>query len=320
MSRHARTRSTVRSARHVACGTADSRRSRARNPRCAPQDAPALTLLGIITCEADFEALRRDGGTEYPVFADYLRDMERLLGSLCEAGGVVRGRAFHPADLVEYCELRGLSLADPQSHTAYIADPDADGEWVRHRGEPLPEFLRRLARARERGVVQRRLERMLAETAEAAATGCFPEELLHPAYQRGAGALRGMLAAAGPGSFRIVCGLRPAEGPVEAWAELRLEPGAVLRIEDGDLDLLCSLLCTGYALGPVGNVLLSGQCAERGQLAWGWDFDGSGFTPRNAADVLLDLSAGAAEWIAAGPSGTWPSAADDTALGEIALG
>jgi len=302
MARHARTRTTVRPARPAPC----SRRSWARTRRCAPQAAPvpAPTLLGVITCEADFEELRRDGGTEYPAFSDYLRDMDTLLATLREAGGVIRGRAFHPGDLVEYCDRWGLSIADPQSHTAYTADPAADAEWVRHCGEELPEFLARLARARERGLVQRRLERMLAETAEAAVTGAFPEEPLREAYERGARALRGMLAGAGPGDYRIVCGLRPAEGRVEAWADLRLDPGAVLRIEDSDLELLCSLLCTGFALGLAGSVLLSGQCAERGPVARGWDVDGTDVVPRNAADVLLDLSAPAASWIASGLAAT----------------
>ncbi|MEY9963910.1 hypothetical protein ABIA33_001944 [Streptacidiphilus sp. MAP12-16] len=317
--RHARTRPTTRLAAPAPspCRGVSRRHEDSRSRRCAPPAAPAPTLLGVITSWADFEGLRRDGGTEYASFADYLRDLEELLDELSAAGGVVRGRAFHPGDLVDYCERWGLSPADPESHTAYTADPAADVEWVTYEEEPLPEFLGRLIRARERGLVHRRLERMLAETAEAALTGTFPQELLRHAYEQGAEALRRMLVGAGPGRFRLVCSVRPPEGPVEAWADLLLDRDSVLRIEEADLDLFCSLLCTAHALGLPGGVLLSGHCDERGSVAWGWAFDGSGYAPSNAADVLLDLSASATSWIAVCLSGA--SAEPGFALDEIAL-
>jgi hypothetical protein len=330
--RHTRFRPTARPAAPAACPGAPRRRDESRSRRCAPQEALAPTLIGVITSREDFDVLRREGGTEYTSFADYRRDMEHLIGQIRQSGGTVRGRAFHPGDLAAYCERSGLSLADPQSHTAYTADPAADVEWVRYEDEPLDEFLGRLVRARERGLIHRRLERMLAVTAEAAETGVFPEAPLRHAYERGAEALRRMLVGAGPGRFRLVCALQPPEGPVEACADLLLVDsgagagreggGAVLRIEDADLDLFCSLLCTGYALGLPGGALLSGVCERRGSVAWGWGFDGGdedggGFAPRNAADVLLDLSLPAASWIAVCLPGA--AAVPGFPLDEIAL-
>lgn len=301
MARHARTRTTVRPARPASCSPQGLLRASARGRRRAPAAAPEPTLLGIVTCQADFQALRRAGGTEYPAYSDYLRDMEALLAALGQVGGAVSGRAFHPGDLLAYCAERGLQVTDPQSHTAYIADPGAEGEWVRYQGEPLPDFLLRLARARERDLLHRRLERLLAETAEAAVTGAFPDRLRREAYRHGTETLRRMLAGAGTGRFRIVAALNPPEGPVEVWAELELDQGAVLWIEDADLHLLCSLLCTGFALDLPGRVLLLGECVQRGPVAHGWDFDGRGHARCGAADALLDLSEAAARWVAAGP-------------------
>jgi hypothetical protein len=327
--RHARIRPTA----SASCPGAARRTDEPGLRRCAPPAAPEPTMLGVVTSREDFEALRRDGGTEYTSFTLYLRDMEELIAKVRGAGGTVQGRAFSPVDLVAYCEEHGLSQADPRSHTAYTADPAADVEWVRYEDEPLDEFLGRLVRARQRGLVHRRLERMLAETAEAAETGVFPEEPLREAYERAAAALRQVLLGAGPGRFRLVCALQPPEGPVEAWADLLLQGvgggaadggsgGTVLRIEDADLDLLCSLLCTGYALGLPGGVLLSGMCERRGSVAWGWGFDGgraegSGFAPRNASDVLLDLTVPAVSWIAVCLPGA--AAAPGFPLDEIAL-
>ncbi|MFC1404684.1 MULTISPECIES: hypothetical protein [Streptacidiphilus] len=322
--RHARTRrpSTARTAAPAPCrrGARAVARPGTRSHAARP---PAPTLLGVVTCREDFEALRRDGGTEYTGYTEYLADIEELLGRLTGSGGVVRGRAFHPGDLVDFCHREGLSLADPESHTAYTADPEAEDEWVLYEGEPLAEFTARLARARERGLVHRRLARMLAETAEAAATGGeFPEEPLRAAYTEGADALRRVLVGAGQGRFRLVCSLRSPEGPVEAWADLLLESGddggSVLRIEEADLDLLCSLLCTGFALGMPGGVVLSGMCRTRGSVAWGWELDDGGFVPRNAADVLLDLSVPAVSWIAVCLPGA--ESVPGFALGEISLG
>ncbi|WP_052433046.1 hypothetical protein [Streptacidiphilus carbonis] len=322
--RHVRTRrpSAARTAASARCRAAARGLTRAGS-RSRAACPPAPTLLGVVTCREDFEALRRDGGTEYTCYTEYLADIEELLGRLREAGGVVRGRAFHPADLVDFCRSRGLSLADPQSHTVYTADPDAEDEWVLYEGEPVAEFTSRLARARERGLVHRRLARMLSETAEAAATGGeFPEDQLHAAYTRGADALRRVLVGAGQGRFRLVCSLRSPEGPVEAWADLLLQEGedggSVLRIEEADLDLLCSLLCAGFALGMPGGVVLSGTCRTRGSVAWGWELDVAGFVPRNAADVLLDLSVPAVSWIAVCLPGA--EAVPGFALGEISLG
>jgi hypothetical protein len=79
-------------------------------------------------------------------------------------------------------------------------------------------------------------------------------------------------------------------------------------------------------------VLLSGMCEERGSVAWGWSFDGGwsengepdgsgsqgcGFAPRNAADVLLDLTVPAASWIAVCLPGA--AATPGFPLDEIAL-
>jgi hypothetical protein len=329
--RHARsTHPTAKAAAPAPCRGVARRRNESRERRCVPLAADGPTLLGVITNRADFEQLRRDGGTEYVSFSAYLSDMEALIGDIRQSGGAVRGRAFHPGDLVAYCRRWGLSSDDPRSHTAYTADPSADVEWVRYEDEPLADFLVRLERARERGLVHRQLDRLLQETAEAAPTGVFPDEPLREAYAQAADALRRMLVGAGPGRFRLVCSLQPPEGPVEAWSDLLLvggvdraaegddpDVGAVLRIEDADLDLLCSLLCTGYALGLPGSVLLSGSCDRRGAVAWGWGFDGEGFAPRNAADVLLDLTGPAAAWIAVCLPGA--AAAPGFPLDEIAL-
>jgi hypothetical protein len=311
--RHARsTRPAARTAVQAPCRDAVGRRP-VRSGRCVPPATPAPTLIGIITCRADFEELRGDGGTEYASFEDYLCDLRDLLDDLGAGSGEIRGRAFHPGDLAAYCERWGLSPDEPSSHTAYTADPTADVEWVRYEGESLAEFLSRLVDARERGLLHRRLERLLNETAEAALTGSFPDEPLRYAYEQGASALRRMLVGAGPGRFRLVCTVRPPEGPVEACADLLLdaesgaaEQGSVLRIEEADLDLLCSVLCTAHALGLRGSVLLSGVCEQRGAVAWGWEFDGTAFAPRGAADVLLDLSGQVAAWVGVALPGETP--------------
>ena len=317
MARHARNRSTARP------GSTPCRdRKAARRGRCAPpQSVPVPTLVGVVTCAADFEALRSDGGTEYQAYADYLRDLELLLAALRGKGGPVRGRCFHPADLAGYCERRSLPAADPENHAAYIADPAGEAEWVDYQGEPLPDFLERLTRARERGLVQRALDRLLAETAEAAATGAFPEEPLREAYEQGAAELRQMLAGARPGRYLLVGELHPGGEPgeqpagqsvgqsVEVSAELRLDPGQVLRIDDADLELLCSLLCTGLALGLPGSVLLAGRSGAAGgatgrPVAWGWQSEGGGYRRGNAADVLQGLSAPIAVRVALAGAGT----------------
>ncbi|WP_034091240.1 hypothetical protein [Streptacidiphilus albus] len=305
MARHARNRSTARP------GSNPCRdRKAARRGRCAPaQRVPVPTLIGVVTCAADFEALRSDGGTEYQAYADYLRDLELLLGALRGKGGQVRGRCFHPADLADYCERHGLPAADPDSHAAYIADPDGEAEWVDHEGEPLPDFLEQLTRARERGLARRALDRLLAETAEAAATGAFPEEPLREAYQQGAAELRQMLAGARPGRYLLVGELHPGEQRIEVCTELRLDPGQVLRIDDADLELLCTLLCTGLALDLPGSVLLAGRSGAAGgatgrPVAWGWQSEGGGYRRGNAADVLQGLSAPVAVRVALAGAGT----------------
>ena len=320
MARHARNRSTARP------GSTPCRdRKAARRGRCAPaQSVPVPTLIGVVTCAADFEALRSNGGTEYQVYADYLRDLELLLAALRGKGGPVRGRCFHPADLADYCGRRGLPATDPESHTAYIADPDGEAEWVDYQGEPLSDYLERLTRSRERGLVQRVLDRLLAETAEAAATGEVPRTSWREAYEQGAAELRQMLAGARPGAYLLVGELHPSGEPggepggestssrrawVEVCAELRLDPGQVLRIDDADLELLCSLLCTGLALGLPGSVLLAGRSgaasgATGRPVAWGWQSEGGGYRRGNAADVLQGLSAPVAVRVALAGAGT----------------
>ncbi|MEY9873461.1 hypothetical protein ABH931_002943 [Streptacidiphilus sp. MAP12-33] len=275
MAKHARPRSH----RPAVC-QATPRVVTPRDRRCA---APAVsgrrrpTMVGVVTNRADFELLRADGCTEYSAFADYLGDIESMLTGLGRDGAEVCGRAFSPADLRDFCEREGLSPADGDSHYAYTADPAAEEEWVRWQGEPLAEFLLRIDRAHERGVVRRHLDRMLAETAEAALTGDFPEQLLRIAYAHGAEALRGFLLGAGEGQFTAVCSLFDPDLPLVAWADLLLEEGGVLRIDDEDLDLLNEVLCVGYALNLPGVFSLAGICPVRGEVGWEWTFDGESF-------------------------------------------
>jgi hypothetical protein len=235
------------------------------------------TMIGVVTNRADFECLIADGSTTYSDYGDYLDDIEAMLDGLGREGVEVRARAFSPGDFEDYCAEEGLSPDDSDSHLVYTADPGAEDEWVRWEGEPLPEFLLRLDRAHERGLVRRRIDRMLAETAEAALTGDFPDQLLRIAYARGAEALRGFLLGAGVGAFTVVCSIFEPEMPLVAWADLVLEGGGVLRIDDEDLDLLCEVLCVGYALNLPGVLTLSGISSERGELGWEWIFDGHSF-------------------------------------------
>ncbi|MEZ0068690.1 hypothetical protein ABIA32_004724 [Streptacidiphilus sp. MAP12-20] len=270
MAKHARPRSP----RPVSCLPA--RVVTPRTGRCT-QRPKVPTMLGVVTNRSDFERLRRDGATSYAAYGDYLADVESLLAGLGRDGVEVCGRAFSPEDFDAYCEREGISPDDGDSHLAYTADPAAEEEWVRWDGEPVPEFLLRVERAHERGRVRRQLDRMLCETAEAALTGVFPEPLLRVAYARGAEALRDFLLTADEGAFTAVCGLFDPEEPVTAWADLRLEAGGVLRIEEEDLDLLCEVLCVGHALNLPGVVTLSGVCERRGEVGWEWAFDGEGY-------------------------------------------
>ncbi|MBF9068683.1 hypothetical protein [Streptacidiphilus fuscans] len=241
----------------------------------APTDRP--TMLGLVTNRGDFEELRVEGRTAYETFGEYLHDIEGLMAELKVDCVETHARAFSPEDFEAYCTREGLPAGEGDSHLAYIADPAGEEEWVRWTGEPLAEFLLRVERAHERGQVRRMLERMLGETAEAALTGVFPEQLLRIAYAHGAEALRGFLLAAGEGAFTVACGLFAQEEPVTAWADLWMEPDGVLRIEEEDLDLLCEVLCVGHALNLPGVVTLSGVSAQRGEVGWEWTFDGQAY-------------------------------------------
>ncbi|SEM46895.1 hypothetical protein [Streptacidiphilus jiangxiensis] len=277
MAKHAK-HARPRSARPAVCQST-VRVVTPRDRRCAARAAERRrpTMVGVVTNRADFERLQADGSTTYRGYGDYLRDVEALLDGLGRDGVEVRGRAFSPADFDDFCEREGISRADGDSHFAYTADPTAEEEWVRWEGEPLAEFLLRVDRAHERGLVRRQLDRMLAETAEAAVSGEFPEPLLRIAYARGAEALRGFLLGAGEGTFTVVCSLFDADLPLVAWADLRLEPGGVMRVDDEDLDLLCEVLCVGHALNRPGMLSLGGVCAVRGEVGWEWTFDGESF-------------------------------------------
>ncbi|WP_370072643.1 hypothetical protein [Streptacidiphilus sp. MAP5-3] len=254
---------------HRRCGSpADSAR---------PTPAVRPTMLGLVTNRGDFEELRSEGCTSYESFGDYLRDIEALLADLQRDCVEMHARAFSPEDFEAYCARESLPLTDGDSHLAYLADPAGEEEWVPWHGEPLAEFLLRVERAHERGQVRGMLARMLGETAEAALSGVFPEQLLRIAYAHGAEALRGFLLGAGVGAFTVVCGLFAQDEPVTAWADLRMEPGGVLRIEDEDLDLLCEVLCVGHALNLPGVVTLSGVCEQRGEVGWEWTFDGQAY-------------------------------------------
>ncbi|MFD0327981.1 hypothetical protein ACFQZC_06380 [Streptacidiphilus monticola] len=220
--------------------------------------------------------LRELGETRHLDFGEYLRWISDYLDHCRRAGKVVFARA--------------LSWSE-------------DASWVQWEGEPLRELLYRAREARERDAVHGILEQLLEETVEAAENGGFPVELLRPAYEDGARELRRVLVGAGPGSYRVLAVLCPPEGPVEAWADLTMDADGVLVVEEECLDLLCSLLCTGHALGLPGGLLLAGERTGAGEVRWGWSFDGSRLTPRHASDVALDLTArGAALLAAAAPT------------------
>jgi hypothetical protein len=299
MPRHARTRTAV-SSRH-----------------CADTATPAAgeepVLLGIVADSAHFAELQARRELRHADYRGYLEDLARLLHTLSRRGTTVYGRQFHPGDLDRYCAERGLDPDAPGSHGAYTDDPSADTEWVRYRGQPLPVFLRALLRGRERGRVHRLLERLLLETAEAAATGSFPEILLRRAYGEGVESLRGLLAGAEPGPYRLACAVESDRGPVEVCVPLELRPAERMRLADPDLDLLCSLMCTAHALGLRGRALLHGPTAARG-----WRFDGRGFVRHAAADLLLDFSAAVAAALAAPAGQGWDEALHDD-LTEVSL-
>jgi hypothetical protein len=283
MPRHARTRTAV-SSRHCA----------------AEPPAGEPVLLGIIAEAAHFQELQARAELRHPDYRSYLEDLARLLHTLARHGTPAYGRQFHPRDLDRFCAERGLDPDAPGSHGAYTDDPTADTEWVRHRDQPLPEFLRALVRGRERGRVHRTLERMLVETAEAAPTGAFPDALLRRAYGEGVESLRSLLCGVEPGRYRLACAVDSDRGPVEVCVPLELRAGERMRLADPDLDLVCSLLCAGHALALRGRAVLYGPGTARG-----WRFEGCGFVRHAASDLLLDLSAPVAAMLAAPAGERW---------------
>jgi hypothetical protein len=284
MARHARTCTAA-----AAHGTAHGAARSGAPKHCDP------VLLGVLTTPADFTALARRTSVRHPDYRAYLSELGEALERLRRIHPAVYGRRFDLADLDRYCAQHGLDRDAPGSHGAYTESPEGEAAWVRWSGQPLPVFLAALDRAHRRAggraELHRRLDRLLAETAEAATTGNFPAELLRPAYGAASRAVHAILLSARPGPHRLACSLDPGDGadPVELCVELDSGIGGRPRIDDADLDALIAAVCTARALGLSARLLLTG--AEL-SAARGWFFDGRTLHRCSAPDLLYGLSAG----------------------------
>lgn len=246
--------------------------------RCRPTSPHQVFLVGVLTCDQDFEQARPWGLSAARDYESYLLDTAVLLEQAHRSFEAVQVRRFHPADFAEFCLLHRLDPTARAAQERYLANPALLTQLLVYQGEELTgDFVPRLIRARENGLTMRHAELLLSESG--------PDPRIQRAYQEAAELFRRLLRTAGPGTYEVRCEVLAPGGPLPADARVVQWEDGVVRINDEDLDLVHAVLCAALAGSLPGTLTLAGLrgsaagCGEYQPVRWDWASTGAGFTP-----------------------------------------
>jgi hypothetical protein len=240
-------------------------------------------IIGLLTDEHDFRAMRRYRTFTFDDHRTYLRQIEALLRTRASEGTHTTLALFDPEEYVEFCTDTGLPPDDPASRTRFTAELAATGATVPYDGRPLTDLVPVLVDEAVRQATWEYASTLLARLGPCPTCG---EDIGRAAYTRASHLLSRILDTAPPGGRHLVCSV---SGPPETLVTVLhadQDSEGTTHLDEAEVLEFTSVLALGLATRRPGGLVMRTSAPGTADRIYGWRLRGDGLAPLTAGEVF----------------------------------
>lgn len=249
--------------------------------RSLRREAPSI--IGLLTDEQDFAAMRRYRTFAFDDHSVYLQQVEGLLKALAAQGMHTTVALFDAEEYAEFCAESDLAADSPASRSRFTAEIAAAGATVAYTGQPVDTLIPLLVSQAVRRATWEYATMLLADLGECADCG---QDVGRAAFDRASHLLLRTLEAAGPGAHHLVCSTPTENEHLLAALHTERETTGPARLDSAEGAEFVTVLAVGIALESRGGVVLRTSAPGTPDRVRGWRLTHGSLAPLTAGEVF----------------------------------
>lgn len=249
--------------------------------RSLRREAPSI--IGLLTDEQDFAAMRRYRTFAFDDHSVYLQQVEGLLKALAAQGMHTTIALFDPEEYAEFCAESDLAADSPASRSRFTAEIAAAGATVAYTGQPVDTLIPLLVSRAVRRATWEYATMLLADLGECADCG---QDVGRAAFDRASHLLLRTLEAAGPGAHHLVCSTPTENEQLLAALHTERDTTGPARLDSAEGAEFVTVLAVGIALESRGGVVLRTSAPGTPDRVHGWRLTRGSLAPLTAGEVF----------------------------------
>ncbi|MFD0026007.1 hypothetical protein [Streptomyces sp. NPDC058382] len=249
--------------------------------RSLRREAP--NIIGLLTDEQDFAAMRRYRTFAFDDHAVYLQQVEGLLKALAAQGMHTAVALFDPEEYEEFCTGSELAADCPANRSRFTAEIAATGATVAYTGQPLDTLIPLLVSRAVRRATWEYATMLLTDLGECAECG---QDIGRAAFDRASHLLLRTLETAGPGAHHLVCSTPTEHDQLLAALHTERDSAGPARLDSAEGAEFVTVLAVGIALESRGGVVLRTSAPGTPDRVHGWRLTGGSLLPLTAGEVF----------------------------------
>ncbi|MFF7452218.1 MULTISPECIES: hypothetical protein [unclassified Streptomyces] len=240
-------------------------------------------ILGLLTDERGFCAMRHYRTFVFADFATYLTAVEDLLSSRASQGVHTKVALFDPEEYAAFCADTGIDPDSPASRARFTAELATTGPALPYDGEPLADLIPDLV---QEAVRQATWEYASTFLARIGACPCCGEDIGRAAFARASGLVARILEAARPGQRHLVCSVSAAPETLDAVLHADTDPDGASQLDEAEALEFTTVLALGLATGSPGGLVMRTTTPSAPDQVYGWRLRRGDFEPLTAGEVF----------------------------------
>ncbi|MFE9024385.1 hypothetical protein ACFYNL_38375 [Streptomyces sp. NPDC007808] len=239
-------------------------------------------IIGLLTDEHDFRAMRHYRSFAFDDYAAYLAGVEDLLRSRAAQGIHTMLALLDPEEYADFCADTGLTPDSPSSRSRFTAEIATTGPTIPYDGEPLTDLIPVLIEEAVRKATWEYASTLLARLGACAVCG---KDIGQEAFARARDLLIRVLDTAAPGHQHMVCSVSATPENLVAVLHVDTDADGATQLDDAKTLEFTTVLALGLAALPGGLVVRTSAPSSRDRI-YGWRLRAGDLEPLTAGEVF----------------------------------
>ncbi|MGW6275706.1 hypothetical protein [Streptomyces sp. NPDC055060] len=244
------------------------------------QEVPGI--IGLLTDEHDFHAMRRYRSFPFDNHTTYLTEVEDLLSARASQGMHTLLALFDPEEYTDFCTRNGVEPDSATSRTRFTAEIATMGPTIPYDGAPLADLIPDLIDETLRDATWEYASTLLASLGPCAACG---KDVGQEALDRAQTLLLRILNTADPGHSHLVCSISTTPETLVSVLHADTDTDGVTHVGDASALEFATVLALGLAALP-GGVIVRTTAPDTTDRVYGWRLHAGNPEPLTAAEVF----------------------------------